>query len=86
MKQNLKLPCINNCVHIIYIILGIISNLGFPGGSVGKESTCNARDALQFPSLGQEDPGYSSQGHKESDDWSNWVCMLRDDLKYWQIS
>ena len=28
--------------------------LGFPGGSAGKESTCNAGDLIQF--LGQEDP------------------------------
>ena len=30
------------------------SHLGFPGGSDGKESACNAGD--QVPSLGQEDP------------------------------
>ena len=28
--------------------------LDFPGGSAGKESTCNAGDPVQF--LGQEDP------------------------------
>ena len=30
------------------------SHLGFPGGSDGKESACNAGDRV--PSLGQEDP------------------------------
>ena len=30
---------------------------GFPGGSAGKESACNARDARDYVrSLGQEDP------------------------------
>ena len=55
MKQNLNWPYISNCVHSIYIILGIVSNLGFPGGSVGKESTCNARDtgdAVSTPGSG----------------------------------
>ena len=27
--------------------------MGFPGGSVGKESACNARDAGSIPRLGR---------------------------------
>ena len=27
--------------------------MGFPGGSVGKESACNARDAGSIPGLGR---------------------------------
>jgi len=55
--------------------------LGFPGGSAGKESTCNAGDLGSIPGLGRS-PGegegyplqysglenpYSPWGHKESD-------------------
>ena len=32
---------------------------GFPCGSVGKESTCNARDAVSIPGLGR----YPQEGH-----------------------
>ena len=56
--------------------------LGFPCGSAGKESACNARDLGLIPGLGRspgEEKGYSLQyaglensmdsswGHKESD-------------------
>ena len=34
--------------------IGLILHLGFPGGSVGKESTCNAGDLGSI--LGWEDP------------------------------
>ena len=34
--------------------IGLILHLGFPGGSVGKESTCNAGDLGSI--LGLEDP------------------------------
>ena len=34
--------------------IGLILHLGFPGGSVGKESTCNAGDLGSI--LGCEDP------------------------------
>ena len=38
--------------------------LGFPGGSAGKESTCNARDPASIPGLGRspgEGKGYPLQ-------------------------
>ena len=38
--------------------------LGFPGGSAGKESTCNARDLGSIPGLGRspgEGKGYPPQ-------------------------
>ena len=38
--------------------------MGFPGGSHGKESTCNARDTGLIPGLGrspEEGNGYSPQ-------------------------
>ena len=39
-------------------------NLGFPGGSAGKESTCNAGDLGSIPGLGRfpgEGTGYPFQ-------------------------
>ena len=45
---------VNNDI-VIYIVL--IMTGGFPGGSGGKESACNARDARDYiRSLSQEDP------------------------------
>ena len=54
--------------------------LGFPGGSAGKESSCNAGDLGSIPGLGRSPgegdpvfwPGefhglYSPWGHKDSD-------------------
>ena len=45
-------------------ILLIGCQLGFPGGSVGKESTCNAGDLGSIPGLGRsagEGNGYPLQ-------------------------
>ena len=48
-KQNLNLPHTNNCLLIIYVVLGIISYLQLPtdlGASQwlsGKESACQCR-------------------------------------------
>ena len=51
-----------------------VSSVGFPGGSAGKESTCNAGDQGSIPGLGRspgEGKGYplqdSALGHKELD-------------------
>ena len=50
--------------------------MGFPGGSDGKESTCNAGDLGSIPGLGLSAGGghgnpllysYSPLGHEESD-------------------
>ena len=44
--------------------IGLILHLGFPGGSVGKESTCNAGDLGLIPGLGKfpgEGKGYPLQ-------------------------
>ena len=35
---------LNNCTSAVATVLLYISNNGFPGGSAGKESTCNAAD------------------------------------------
>ena len=57
--------------------------LGFPGGSAGKEFTCNARDLGPIPGLGGypgEGDGYPLQysGLKNSMDDSTWVCKKSD--------
>ena len=61
-----RLLCFNNLLDLLIIFLDILSHLlhifvghhtsitGFPGGSDGKESACNAE--IQVQSLGQEDP------------------------------
>ena len=47
-------PCVSVCTCVIYVCAHVCAYTGFPGGSDGKESTCNAE--TQVPSLGQEDP------------------------------
>ena len=54
--------------------------LGFPCGSAGKESACNARDLGSIPGLGRsthwpgEFHGHSPWGHKESDT-TEWLSL-----------
>ena len=55
--------------------------LGFPGGSAGKESACNAGDLDSIPGLGRspgEGQGYPLQdsGLQSSVD-SPWNCRVR---------
>ena len=72
MKTNIR---INTSIYIIYMY-----TMGFPGGSDGKESACNAGDLGSIPGLGRFPgevflPGefhgqrslavYSLGGHKE---------------------
>ena len=58
--------------------------MGFPGGSDGKESSCNAEDLGSIPGLGKppgEDNGYPFQysGLENSMDlYSPWVCKESD--------
>ena len=39
------------------VITAYMDELGFPGGSNGKESTCNARDLGSMPALGRSPGG-----------------------------
>ena len=53
-----------------FILFGSVDCQGFPGGSAGKESACNAGDLDSIPGLGRssgEGNGYPLQywGHKE---------------------
>ena len=55
--------------------------LGFPGGSVGKESACNARDLGSIPGLGrspEEGNGYPLQhsGLENSIDGGAWQATV----------
>ena len=49
----------SNNLYSIYILLGIISNQEFPGGSDGKASAYNEGDLGSIPGLGRS-PG---EGH-----------------------
>ena len=61
------------------------SSLGFPDGSAGKESTCNAGDLSSIPGLGRsprEGNGYPLQysGLKDATDytvhgWQSWTQL-----------
>ena len=44
--------CMYMCLYI-YIYVCIYIYIGFPGGSDGKESTCNAGDPGSTPGLGR---------------------------------
>ena len=51
-------------LFIVCILPRIVLPLHFPGGSAGKESTCNARDLGLIPGLGrspEEGNGYPLQ-------------------------
>ena len=55
-------------MKIIHRIFGdphsVISvHVGFPDGSVGKESTCNARDTRDLGSVGWKDPLEQEKGN-----------------------
>ena len=57
--------------------------LGFPCGSAGKESSCNAGDLGSIPGLGRspaEGKGYPVQysGLEKSMDYSPWGCKKSD--------
>jgi len=62
--------------------------LGFPGGSAGKESACNAGDLSLIPGLGRspgEGKGYPLQysGLENSMDYSMVSQQVRHDLTTW---
>ena len=40
-------------INFIYFCIWILEYIGFPGGSVGKESVCNAGDTGLVPGLGR---------------------------------
>ena len=64
--------------EILYKILG-----GFPGSSVGKESTCNARDPGLIPGLGRS-PG-ERIGYLLQYSWASLVTqMLKKPLVMWE--
>ena len=65
--------------------------LGFPGGSAGKESACNAGDLGSIPGLGRssgEENGYPLQysGLENSMDYSPRRCKGSDTAECFSLS
>ena len=61
----------------------VLSLLGFPDGSVGKESTCNARDPGSIPESGRssgEGIGYPLQYSGLENSWASLVAQLVKNL------
>ena len=56
LLQNIEYNIVLHLDPILYIVVYI---WGFPGGSDGKESTCNAGDLGSIPGLGR----YPREGH-----------------------
>ena len=72
-------------IFILTYLKAVISFLGFPAGSVGKESACNAGDLGSIPRLGRSPEGghgnllqYSClenpHGQRSLAGYSPWVC------------
>ena len=58
--------------------------LGFPGGSAGKESTCNAGDPGSIPGLGRSSGERIGYPHQYS--WASLVAqMVKNPLAMWEI-
>ena len=58
-----------------YRFLGTTSDLGFPGGSAGKESACNAGDPSSIPGSGGRSPGVGI-GYPLQYSWVSLVAQL----------
>ena len=58
----------------------VTRNMGFPGGSDGKESSCNAGDPGSIPGLGKspgEGNGYSLQYSCPRIPWTEEILIIR---------
>ena len=67
----------------VCLVVGLLGHMGFPGGSAGKESICNAGDLGSVPGLGRspgEGTGYPLQysGLENSMD-----CIVYGVIKSW---
>ena len=64
-----KYPCLIRLFRTAHIYLASLGcRLGFPGGSDGKESPCNAGDAGSIPGLGRS-PGEGMTVHSSVLAW-----------------
>ena len=68
---------------VLPLCIYLSSTLGFPDGSAGKESTCNAGDLGSIPGLGRfpgEGNSYPLQysGLEKSIDYSSWGLKESD--------
>ena len=59
-------------------MLFIISKLGFPDSSVGKESTCNEGDSGSIPGSGR--PAGEGTGYPLQYSWASLVVQLVENL------
>ena len=61
--------------------------MGFPGGSDGKDSTCNARDPGSIPGLGRSPGGGHDNplqnSHKNPTDREAWWATVHGVTKSW---
>ena len=58
--------------------------MGFPGGSAGEESTCNAGEPGSIPGLGRS-PG-EGIGYPHQYSWASLVAqMVKNPLAVWEI-
>ena len=60
------------------LLFVLISSFGFPGSSVGKESTCNAGDTCSIPGLGRSAGG--GIGYPLQYSWVSLVVKLVKNL------
>ena len=67
-------------LFILKIFLVLCVNMGFPGGSDGKESTCNAGDLSLIPGLGRS-PGGGHATHSRILAW-----RIPMDREAWQAT
>ena len=61
-----------------YILYKITEEIGFPGSSAGKESTCNAGDPSSIP--GSERPTGGGIGYPLQYSWASMVAKLVKNL------
>ena len=57
--------------------------MGFPGGSVGEESTCNAGDLGSIPGLGRSPVERKGYPHQDSDLEKSMDCIAHGVAKSW---
>ena len=84
--------CLSYCVRQFNFFLNLVSSLflkGFPGGSDGKEYTCNVRDLGSIPRLGKSPTGghgnplqdsclENPYGQKSQVGYNPWGCKESD--------
>ena len=73
----------NRTLIFIYFIQSSVHLLGFPGGSDGKESACNAGDLGLIPGL-ERFPG-EGNGYPLQYSWASLVAQLVKNLSFLNV-